>query len=107
MSVDAKTELDISDPETRRLLNELLTRRAAGSNSPAGLAWVASGGRWEPARHLKLLSDRLQAAAAGEIDRLMVFMPPRHGKSELISKYTPAWLLGRYPDRKVTLASYE
>lgn len=33
-------------------------------------------------------------------------MPPRHGKSELISKYFPAWFLGRFPDRKVMLASY-
>lgn len=36
----------------------------------------------------------------------MVFMPPRHGKSELISRYTPAWFLGRYPTKKVMLASY-
>lgn len=34
-------------------------------------------------------------------------MPPRHGKSELISKYFPAWFLGTYPDRRIILASYE
>lgn len=33
-------------------------------------------------------------------------MPPRHGKSELISKYAPAWFLGNFPHRKVMLASY-
>lgn len=33
-------------------------------------------------------------------------MPPRHGKSELISRFTPAWFLGRFPNRKVILASY-
>lgn len=33
-------------------------------------------------------------------------MPPRHGKSELISRFTPAWFLGRFPDRKIILASY-
>lgn len=33
-------------------------------------------------------------------------MPPRHGKSELISRYTPAWFLGNFPDKKVMLASY-
>jgi predicted phage terminase large subunit-like protein len=37
----------------------------------------------------------------------MVFMPPRHGKSELISKYFPAWYLGKHPDHRVILASYE
>lgn len=34
-------------------------------------------------------------------------MPPRHGKSEMASRYTPAWYLGRYPNRRVILASYE
>src|SRR5919202_5572422 len=33
-------------------------------------------------------------------------MPPRHGKSEFLSKYLPAWYLGTYPDRRVILASY-
>lgn len=34
-------------------------------------------------------------------------MPPRHGKSELISRYFPAWYLGVYPDRRIILTSYE
>lgn len=37
----------------------------------------------------------------------MVFMPPRHGKSELISKYFPAWYLGTFPNNRVILVSYE
>lgn len=37
----------------------------------------------------------------------MVFMPPRHGKSELCSHYLPAWYLGMWPDKKVILTSYE
>jgi len=45
--------------------------------------------------------------AAGRCDRLMISMPPRHGKSELTSKYFPAWYLGRFPDRRVILSSYE
>lgn len=34
-------------------------------------------------------------------------MPPRHGKSELISKYFPAWYLAVHPEHRVILASYE
>lgn len=41
------------------------------------------------------------------IRRLIVTMPPRHGKSELCSKYLPAWYLGVYPDHRVILSSYE
>ena len=34
-------------------------------------------------------------------------MPPRHGKSELTSKYFPAWYLGNFPDRRIIISSYE
>jgi len=36
----------------------------------------------------------------------MVFMPPRHGKSEVISRGFPPWYLGRNPDKEIILASY-
>lgn len=36
----------------------------------------------------------------------MVFMPPRHGKSEKASKRFPSWYLGRHPNRQVIAASY-
>jgi hypothetical protein len=41
----------------------------------------------------------------GEIDRLMLLMPPRHGKSELASKSMPAWSIGRKPWRQFISAS--
>ena len=46
-------------------------------------------------------------AAAGQLDGLVVCMPPQHGKSELCSKYLPAWYLGTFPDRRVILTGYE
>src|SRR5690606_5460161 len=75
--------------------------------TPAHLAWTVSEGRWRPFRHLLLLNRKLVDVAAGRIKRLAVFMPPRHGKSELISRYFPAWYLGTFPDTRVILASYE
>lgn len=62
-------------------------------------AYVAAG-------HHKLIADKLEAVERGEIDRLMIFMPPRHGKSELASKRFPAWCLGRNPKRQIIAASY-
>lgn len=59
-----------------------------------------------PFDHLVLLSDKYMQVAKGEIPRLIVTMPPQHGKSELISRYGPAWFLGTHPDRKMMLASY-
>lgn len=77
--------------------------------SPAGFARYASGGAWRAAPHLLLLNRVLLAAAAGETwaSRVIIQMPPRHGKSEFVSGYFPAWYLGMFPDRKVVLASYE
>lgn len=74
---------------------------------PGRFAVDASDGRWYPAPHLILLNDYLIRVAAGEIKRLMVFMPPRHGKSQAISEYFTAWYLGTFPDRRVILTSYE
>jgi predicted phage terminase large subunit-like protein len=38
--------------------------------------------------------------------RLMLFMPPRHGKSELASTQFPAWFLGRNPNKEIISCSY-
>ena len=62
--------------------------------------------QYEAADHHRLIAEKLEAVERGEIDRLMISMPPRHGKSELASKRFPAWYLGRNPDRQVITASY-
>jgi len=59
-----------------------------------------------PAGHHQRIAEKLEAVERGEIDRLMIFMPPRHGKSELASKRFPAWCLGRNPKRQIIAASY-
>ena len=74
-------------------MQEILTPK-----TPASLAVIASKYQWEPAEHLLLLDNLLVQASLGEIKNLMIFMPPRHGKSELTSKYYPAWFLGNFPD---------
>ena len=64
-------------------------------------------GNWEPAPHLDLLTEKLLDVAERRTLRLLVQMPPRHGKSECTSANFPAWYVGRYPGRRVMLASYE
>ena len=44
---------------------------------------------------------------AGRGQGLIEELPVRHGKSEFTSKFLPAWFLGRFPHKKVGLASYE
>lgn len=47
-----------------------------------------------------------KAVEAGESPRLMLLMPPRHGKSELASRNFPAWHLGHYPHHEFIACSY-
>lgn len=61
---------------------------------------------YQRAAHHQLIAEKLEAVERGDIDRLMIFMPPRHGKSELASKRFPAWCLGRDPKRQIIAASY-
>lgn len=56
--------------------------------------------------HHKLLCDKLQDFALGKIKRLMVFMPPRHGKTELASRRLPAWIFGINPNARIISTSY-
>lgn len=62
--------------------------------------------QYQAAAHHRLIAEKLEAVERGETDRLMIFMPPRHGKSELASKRFPAWCLGRNPKRQIIAASY-
>lgn len=73
---------------------------------PSGLAHYASRGEWRTAPHLNLLTQKLVDLEQRRIKRLLVEMPPRHGKSELCSHYFPPWYLGRHPDHQIILASY-
>lgn len=61
---------------------------------------------YQPAAHHELIAKKLEAVERGEIDRLIITMPPQHGKTELASIRFPAWFLGRNPDKRVIGCSY-
>ena len=54
----------------------------------------------------KCVCAYLDALYKGDIKKLMIFLPPQHGKSELSSRRFPAYLLGKDPDLKLALTSY-
>ena len=54
--------------------------------------------QYKTAAHHRLIAQKLQQVERGEISRLMIFMPPRHGKSELASRRFPAWYLDGIPN---------
>ena len=55
--------------------------------------------------HLKL-AQIFEDIANGKKKRVIVNIAPRHGKSELISYLAPAWFLGKFPAKKVIMASH-
>lgn len=61
---------------------------------------------YRDAEHHRLIARHLEMIERGEINRLMITMPPRHGKSMLASEFFPAWYIGRNPDHYVVMATY-
>jgi predicted phage terminase large subunit-like protein len=61
---------------------------------------------YQLAAHHRLIARHLEAVERGDIKRLMITMPPRHGKSMLASEFFPAWYIGRNPDHYVVTATY-
>jgi predicted phage terminase large subunit-like protein len=55
--------------------------------------------------HFQLISDAFDDIVAGKKKRLIICMPPRHGKSKSSSVHLPAYFLGRYPNKKIIQTS--
>lgn len=56
--------------------------------------------------HHDLLAKKLDDMVDGKLRKLIVMMPPRHGKTELVSRRFPAYLLGRNPNNRIIATSY-
>ena len=74
--------------------------------TPATFAHKISRGTWIAAPHLQYIAARVARAIAKGNGRIIISAPPRHGKSQLASIYTPAWVLEKFPHYKTILAGY-
>lgn len=54
----------------------------------------------------RVIADRLQLVYERKVKKLMLFVPPQHGKSELSTRSFPAWVLGKDPGHKIAVVSY-
>ena len=59
-----------------------------------------------PARHHRLMIEHLAAIERGDIDRLMLLLPPGHAKSTYASVLFPAWYLARHQRASIITASH-
>lgn len=55
--------------------------------------------------HLRM-AQAINRFVRGEITRLIITLPPRHGKSQLVSRHLPAFILGRDPQESIIACSY-
>ena len=93
--------------EIDKLVDELANRRA---NKAAYDDLIEFCKRMQPdykvGKHHRRLAKMLMAIEQGQKDRICVNIPPRHGKSQLVSIMYPAWFLGRNPNKKVMMVSH-
>ncbi len=74
--------------------------------TPATLGHKITNGRWIAARHLLYISTIVATEVAKGNARIILTMPPRHGKSEFLSVNTPIWFLEKWPEKFVMSISY-
>mgnify|MGYP006267595703 CR=1 FL=1 len=100
----------LSDKEKRKALellrqyNSEMTRTTGKDDFLSFIKHVYPGYKVGP--HHKKLAKIFEDIANGVKKRVIVNIAPRHGKSEMISYLAPAWFLGKYPQKKVIMASH-
>jgi hypothetical protein len=98
--------------EIDKLVDELNSRKNKKSAYDDLIAFcIHIDSTYRVGRHHRILADMLMAIERGPNaedgkDRVCVNIPPRHGKSQLVSIYFPAWYLGRNPSHKVMMVSH-
>lgn len=99
------------DMTPRQAKEERALRKAARQNFLSFCRYMDP--QYETPAHIQLLAANLQQvalyiASGGQkgIGRLMIMMPPQHGKSQIASRNFPAFLLGLIPDSRIILTSY-
>jgi len=99
----------LSDEKLKELLlleeqlKRIDTREAAQKSFMAYVQHVYDG--FIVGRHHKIIAEKLERIASGDLKRLIVNMPPRHSKSEFASYLMPSWFLGKNPKLKIIQAT--
>ncbi len=93
--------------EIWRIVDELDARKAATRAQNDLISFcLALMPDYIVGKHHRLLANELMDIECNKKDRLCVNIPPRHGKSQLVSIMYPAWFLGRNPNAKVMMVSH-
>ena len=100
------------DTEANKLENAASPQDSSSVFSPSGeketlLSFTrATLPTFTPAPFHEAYYDQLTQFAYGHIKKLMITMPPQHGKSEGATRRLPAFILGHQPDKRIAIVSY-
>ncbi|MFF1444126.1 terminase large subunit domain-containing protein [Streptomyces sp. NPDC058295] len=83
-----------------------IEREMALERSPGSMSAILTDGREKQAAHLDLIDRVFRDIARGRPRKVLITMPPRHGKSRRAARWAPLWYLSRHPDHRVMIASY-
>lgn len=67
---------------------------------------LLAGSEFHPSFHIRAICHQLERVEKSDIRRLLILMPPRHGKSLCASVAFPDWVLGRDPTKRIINISY-
>jgi predicted phage terminase large subunit-like protein len=100
------TSISSLSSKAQRYLALESIRRSLGHFHGEAFRMLHGGTALSPGPHIEAMVHLLEQLARGTINKLIITVPPRHGKSELVSGSFPAWVLGHDPTAKVTIVSY-
>ena len=87
--------------------------RPVSNNNPdvgwltlAEWSYKVNNQQWVPRDFDMVIIDLLEAAMRGEVSKILLSVPSRHGKSTLISKNLASYFLSYFPNEKVILSAY-
>ena len=102
--------INLTAPDTLRYLNALERRKVAIEARDDLLTFAqfmmpnadhpedVSLSQYIVAKHHRAIAAAMEQVENGLISRLIINVPPRHGKSQLASRFFPAWFIGRHPE---------
>lgn len=92
----------------KKLMQEAIRQSLARQTLLGFILYTFKGYKagWVHEEICQKLDDFLEAVKHKESPRLMLTMPPRSGKTEIVSRRFPAYVFGRYPDTSIIATSY-
>ncbi len=93
--------------ELDKLLDLLRDKKTIQNKQDSFLSFAqAMDANFLVGEHHKIIARTIEKIASGELKRVVINIAPRHGKSHIMSYLFPAWFMGKFPDKKIIMASH-